>query len=626
MQNTLQPLPMSKKELRAAGIEQPDFVLISGDAYVDHPSFGAAIIGRVLQANGYSVGVIAQPDWKNADAFRTLGRPKLAYLVTAGNLDSMVNHYSVSRHRRSTDVYSPGGKTGKRPDRAAIVYANRCKEAYKHVPVILGGLEASLRRFAHYDYWADSVRHSILIDSGADLLIYGMAERALVEVAEALAAGLSVGDITYIAGTAFHAGTLEKVYDYDCIESYQEVSANKQAYARAFWKQYCEQDSVSGKRLAQAHEKGFVVVNPPAMPLHERELDAVYDLPYTRKAHPSYQEPIPALAEVEFSLTSCRGCFGGCSFCALTFHQGRVVQSRSHRSLLQEAKRLTEANNFKGYIHDVGGPTANFRQPSCKKQRTSGACRGKQCIGYERCERLVVDHSDYIALLKKLRALSGVKKVFVRSGVRFDYVMYDKDKAFLRELAKHHISGQLKVAPEHVDDTVLFYMNKPKHEVYERFVQRYDAVNKELEKDQYIVPYFISSHPGSDLNAAIALAEYLKQSKQRPEQVQDFYPTPGTLATCMYHTGLDPRTMQPVYVARTQREKGLQRALMQYYLPQNHRKVREALVLAGREDLIGFDKRALVPPEREEAGKNPRSSTGRPAKKGSRSQKHGRRR
>lgn len=600
MRKIEQTLPMSVQELKARGIEQPDFVLITGDAYVDHPSFGAAIIGRILERNGYSVGIIAQPRWTDVNAFRALGRPKLAFLVTSGNLDSMVNHYSVTKHRRSTDAYSPGGKAGLRPDRAAIVYSNRCKEAYRGVPVLLGGLEASLRRFAHYDYWEDTVRHSILADSGADLLFYGMAERAMLEVAEALSSGLAIGDITYVAGTCFMKTALDAIYDYELIEPYSAVASNKAAYARAFMRQYREQDAIRGKRLVQEHEKAYLVANPPAMPLTERELDGVYSLPYTRKPHPSYKEKIPALDEVEFSLTSCRGCFGACSFCALTFHQGRVVQSRSHTSLLEEAKKLTQMSGFKGYIHDVGGPTANFRQIACPKQQKSGACADKQCIGFQKCGNLVVDHSDYLALLKKIRSLPNVKKVFVRSGIRYDYVMYDKDKTFLRELTKHHVSGQLKVAPEHVNERVLYYMNKPAHGLYDRFVQRYSEVNRSLGLEQYIVPYFISSHPGSDLHAAIELAEYLKKSGQRPEQVQDFYPTPGTLSTCMYYTGLDPRTMQPVYVARSQKEKGMQRALMQYFLPQNFHKVREALLAANREDLIGFHKEALVPPPRQE--------------------------
>ncbi len=491
MRKEEQALPMSMQELRARGIEQPDFVLITGDAYVDHPSFGAAIIGRILEHNGYSVGMIAQPKWTDVNAFRVLGRPRLAFLVTSGNLDSMVNHYSVTKHRRSTDAYSPGGKSGLRPDRATIVYANRCKEAYRGVPVLLGGLEASLRRFAHYDYWEDTVRHSILADSGADLLFYGMAERAMIEVAEALSSGLAIGDITYVAGTCFMKTSLESIYDYDLVEPYSAVASDKMAYARAFMRQYREQDAVRGKRLVQEHEKAYLVANPPAMPLTEQELDAVYALPYTRRPHPSYKEKIPALEEVEFSLTSCRGCFGACSFCALTFHQGRVVQSRSHTSLLEEARALTKMPGFKGYIHDVGGPTANFRQTACAKQLKTGACKDKQCIGFEKCNQLVVDHSDYLSLLKKIRNLPNVKKVFVRSGIRYDYVMYDKDKTFLRELVSHHVSGQLKVAPEHVNERVLYYMNKPAHGLYDRFVQRYNEVNRSLGMEQYIVPYFI---------------------------------------------------------------------------------------------------------------------------------------
>lgn len=604
------PLPMSRRELQENGIIQPDFVLITGDAYIDHPSFGAAIIGRVLEHHGYSVGIIAQPSWDGISGFQELGRPRLAFLVTSGNLDSMVNHYAVTKHRRSDDAYSPDGKAGLRPDRAAIVYANRCKQAYKGVPVILGGLEASLRRFAHYDYWSDTVRHSILADSGADLLIYGMGERAITEIADALASGMPVEDITYIAGTCFMATTLDRVYDYSETPSYADVDSDKHLYARAFLQQYNEQDAVRGKRLVQKHEKAYLVANPPATPLDRKELDEIYALPYTRKPHPRYKEHIPALDEVEFSLTSCRGCFGACSFCALTFHQGRVVQSRSHHSLLEEAKILINTPGFKGYIHDVGGPTANFRNPSCEKQKQFGVCANKQCIGFSRCEKLTVSHDDYLALLRKLRALPGIKKVFVRSGIRYDYVMYDKDKSFLRELVQHHVSGQLKVAPEHVNEEVLYYMNKPANGLYERFVQRYEAVNRELGLQQYIVPYFISSHPGSDISAAIELAQYLKQSGQRPEQVQDFYPTPGTLSTCMYYTGLDPRTMKPVYVARSQRVKGLQRALMQYYLPRNFNKVREALRICDRDDLIGYGRDALVPPERSDTEYSQKRSVG----------------
>ncbi|MDL2217087.1 YgiQ family radical SAM protein [Christensenellaceae bacterium OttesenSCG-928-M15] len=615
------PLPMSRKELKERGIDELDFVLVSGDAYVDHPSFGPAIIGRVLEAKGFRVGMIAQPQWQTAEDFKKLGRPRLAFLVTSGNLDSMVNHYSVNKRRRKTDAYAPGGKMGLRPDRATIVYANKCKEAYKGVPVILGGIEASLRRFAHYDYWDERVRHSILIDSGADLLVYGMGERAIVEVAEALRADIPISSIRYVAGTGYYTYTLDEVNDHTLIASYQEVGNDKVAYAKAFMQQYREQDAISGKKLVQPHEKGYVVINPPAMPLEMNSLDGVYDLPYTRKAHPSYQEKIPALDEVAFSLTSCRGCYGACSFCALTFHQGRVVQARSHRSLIEEAKKLTADDAFKGYIHDVGGPTANFRAPACDRQKKHGACKDRQCIGYERCTSLKVDHSDYLALLRKLRSLPGVKKVFVRSGLRYDYIMYDKDKTFFKELVAYHISGRLKVAPEHVDERVLSYMNKPSSELYDRFVQRYGALNKAMGRDQHIEPYFISSHPGCDLNAAIALAQYLKDSGQRPEQVQDFYPTPGTLSTCMFYTGLDPRDMKPVYIPKTQKEKNYQRALMQYFMPVNHRLVREALKNAGRDDLIGHHRGALVPPERQreeyanaQKGTGKRTATGRNAK------------
>ncbi len=609
------PLPVSRHELNKRGIIQPDFVYITGDAYIDHPSFGTAIIARVLEHAGYTVGIIAQPDWRDANAFRALGQPRLGFLVSAGNMDSMVNHYSVALHRRRTDAYTPGGVIGRRPDRAVIVYANRCREAYPKVPVIIGGIEASLRRFAHYDYWDDKVRHSVLADSGADLLLYGMGENSIVELADALNSGLAISDITYIPGSCYMAPDLSKVYEYMELPSYIEVSRDKRAYAQAFIAQYKEQDPIAGRRLVQAHEKGrYLVANPPAMPLTKAQMDAVYALPYTRRPHPSYKAHIPALDEVEYSLTSCRGCFGGCSFCALTFHQGRIVQSRSHDSLVEEAKLLTGLPGFQGYIHDVGGPTANFRAPACKKQLDKGSCRGKQCIGFERCSSMTVDHRDYVALLRKLREVNGVKKVFIRSGIRYDYLMYDRDDMFFRELIAHHVSGQLKVAPEHIDDRVLYYMNKPEHGLFQRFAAKYQQINNNLGMDQYLVPYFISSHPGSDLNAAIALAQYLKSTGHRPEQVQDFYPTPGTLSTCMYHTGLDPRDMQPVYVAKTQKEKGMQRALMQFFLPRNFEKVREALRLADRDDLIGFHKQALVPPERA-PGQGQKARNRRPRKK-----------
>ncbi len=590
-------IPMTMAECRARGIEQLDFVFVIGDAYIDHPSFGPAVIGRVLEDHGYTVGIIAQPDWHTCQEFKRLGRPRLAFLIGPGNIDSMVNHYTVAKKRRSTDAYTEGGERGKRPDRAAIVYANRAREAYRGVPVVLGGIEASLRRFAHYDYWDDKVRRSILWDSGADLIIYGMGERQVVEIADALDGGLPAEQVTYVNGTCYRASNLELVYDYELIPSYEEVASDKEAYCRAFMAQYREQDPIRGKRLVQPHEGGFLVQNPPAQPLSAQELDAVYELPYTRMPHPSYKKPIPALDEILFSLTSSRGCFGGCSFCALNFHQGRIVQARSHESLLREAQTLTKLADFKGYIHDVGGPTANFRKPACKMQRKQGACKDRQCLGFSPCPKLEVDHSDYIALLRKLRQVPGIKKVFVRSGIRYDYAMYDKSDAFLRELVAHHISGRLKVAPEHVDDRVLQLMGKPSCALYDRFATKYAQLNKKAGKEQFIVPYLISSHPGSDMNSAVALAEYLHRTGQRPEQVQDFYPTPGTLSTCMYYTGLDPHTMKRVYVSKSSKEKELQRALMQYFLPQYRSKAREALRLAGREDLIGRSKDCLIPPE-----------------------------
>lgn len=601
--------PMTRAELVQHGIEQLDFVYITGDAFIDHPSFGTAIIARVLQSRGYTVGIIAQPDWHSAEAFRALGRPRLAFLVSSGNIDSMVNHYSVAKHRRSEDAYSPGGKAGLRPDRAVIVYSNRCREAYPNVPIIIGGIEASLRRFAHYDYWDDRVRHSVLYDAGADLLSYGMGERSIVEIADHLAAGTPVKEIRSVRGTCFRVNSADELEEgYVLLPSYTEVCASKKTYASAFMQQSGEQDAIRGKRLVQPHEKGCLVANPPALPLPQEELDAVYALPYTRKPHPIYHDHIPALDEVAFSVASVRGCFGGCSFCALTFHQGRVIQPRSHASIIDEVKRLTRDPDFKGYIHDVGGPTANFRQPACKKQLKSGTCREKQCIGYTPCKNLEVSHQDYLSLLRKLRALPKVKKVFIRSGVRYDYVMYDRDNTFLRELVEHHVSGQLKTAPEHVSDRVLRCMNKPSRELYERFEQRYMQLNKNRGKAQYIVPYLMSSHPGAELSDAIELAQFLKERNLRPQQVQDFYPTPGTLSTCMYYTGLDPRTMERVYVARSQEEKGMQRALMQYYLPKNFAVIRKALKQAGREDLIGSGRLCIVPaasrPENGSGGTN----------------------
>ncbi|MBQ2769694.1 MAG: YgiQ family radical SAM protein [Clostridia bacterium] len=595
---------MTRAEFRNTGLDALDFVLVSGDAYIDHPSFGAAIIARLLMDAGYTVGVIPQPDWHSVEAFRIFGRPRLAYLVTGGNIDSMVNHYTVMKRRRSEDAYTPGGKAGARPDRATIVYGNKCKEAYRDVPVILGGIEASLRRFAHYDYWDNRVRHSILYDACGDLLVYGMGEKTILEIARLLNKGVPVSSLTAIPGTCYRANSIDHLEKAVILPSYQQVSSDKKAYADAFMLEEREHDAIRGRVLVQAHEKGYLVVNPPMAPLTTEELDRVYELPYTRRPHPIYKDKIPALDEVSFSIASTRGCYGGCSFCALTFHQGRVIQARSHDSIIREAKLLSHDRDFKGYIHDVGGPTANFRQPACEKQTRCGVCPDRQCIGFEPCKNLVVDHQDYTVLLKKLRQLPGIKKVFVRSGIRYDYLIYDKNRAFLEELAEHHVSGQLKVAPEHVSDRVLYYMNKPRQAIFDRFVQAYEACNRKKGKEQYLVPYLISSHPGSELSDAIELASYLKKNHMRPEQVQDFYPTPGTLSTAMFYTGLDPRTGKRVYIPRDPEEKRMQRALIQYYEPRNFSLVRRALKKADREDLIGFHKEALAPPERTEKSRD----------------------
>lgn len=588
---------ISAEELRARNIEQLDFVLVSGDAYVDHPSFGAAIIYRLLESKGYKVGLIAQPDWHSAAAFQALGKPKLGFLVTSGNLDSMVNHYAVSGSRRDTDAYTENGVAGNRPDHATIVYANRCREAYAGVPLILGGIEASLRRFAHYDYWDNRVRHSILYDACADILVYGMGERAILQVAEALKAGKAVAEINDIPGTCVRVANAENAKNAVLLPSYTDVVKDKRKYCEAFVIQTREQDAVRGKVLLQAHEKGFLRCNPPAKPLLTAELDEVYALPFTRRLHPSIRGHVPALDEVSFSITSARGCFGNCNFCALTFHQGRVVTGRSHNSILNEARSFTKDPAFKGYIHDVGGPTANFRHPACEKQLRSGACADRQCLGFTACRNLDTSEDDYVALLRKLREIPQVKRVFVRSGIRYDYALLDRDDTFLRELIEHHVSGQLKVAPEHVSDRVLKHMNKPPHAVYERFVQKFEAINKSLGLRQYLVPYLISSHPGSNLHDAIELAQYLKQTGHKPEQVQDFYPTPGTASTCMYFTELDPFTMQPVYVAKTHEEKAMQRALLQCFIRRNWPLIRKALRQADREDLIGNGKTCLVPPD-----------------------------
>lgn len=585
--------------MKARGIKQLDFVYVIGDAYVDHPSFGHAIISRVLESRGYSVGIISQPDWRDPESISILGRPRLAFLVTAGNMDSMVNHYAVSKKHRDHDAYTPGGVTGKRPDYATVVYCNLIRRTYKKTPVIIGGIEASLRRLGHYDYWSDKVKRSILLDSAADLLLYGMGERSIVEVAEGLDSGIDIHDLTYIDGTVYRTMDPDSVYDALRLPDFEKICKNKRTYAESFYIQYKNTDHFTAKRLIEYYgNQGYVVQNPPAAPLTTQQMDDIYELPYMRTYHPSYEEAggVPAISEVKFSLTSSRGCFGGCSFCALTFHQGRTVQARSHGSLLREAKEMTHDPDFKGYIHDVGGPTANFRKPSCEKQLTDGVCQNRQCLFPSPCKNLLVDHSDYLTLLRKLRALPGVKKVFVRSGIRFDYLMCDPDRSFLRELCKYHVSGQLKVAPEHICDNVLNKMGKPTVSVYNDFQKAYKRVNEKLGKKQYLVPYLMSSHPGSSLREAVKLAEYIRDLGYMPEQVQDFYPTPATLSTCMYYTELDPRNMKKVYVAKNPHEKAMQRALIRYRDPKNYDLVHEALIKAHRQDLIGWDKHCLIRP------------------------------
>ncbi len=590
-------LPICKQDMIDRGWDQLDFILVTGDAYIDHHSFGTAIISRVLEAAGYKVGIIAQPDWHSTDDFMKLGRPRLGFLVNAGNMDSMVNHYTVSKRLRDKDFYSPGGKMGLRPDRATIVYCNKIREAYKNIDIIIGGVEASLRRFAHYDYWNDKVRKSMIIDSGADLLIYGMSEKQIVQVANNLNDGFQAKYIRHIPGTCYIADSLDELYsDYIEIPSYKEVCADKMKYAEAFKIQYEEQDPVRGKTLVQKHTDKYVVVNKPEMPLSREELDVVYALPYQKNYHPIYEGMggIDAIEEVKFSIVSSRGCFGNCSFCAITFHQGRIVQSRSEESILDEAKEITELPGFKGYIHDVGGPTANFRGPACKKQLTHGACKHKQCLSPSVCKNMDVDHREYLQILRKMRTLPKVKKVFVRSGLRYDYIMADRNDKFLRELIEHHVSGQLKVAPEHVAPNVLKYMGKPAGKTYEEFRQKFFKITDRLEKKQYIIPYLMSSHPGSTLAEAVKLAEYLRDIKYQPEQVQDFYPTPGTLSTTMFYTGVDPLTMEPVYIPKTRQEKAMQRALLQFGNPKNYNLVYEALVQAEREDLIGNGPKCLI--------------------------------
>ena len=602
-------LPVTKKEMETRGIWQPDFVYICGDAYVDHPSFGAAIITRLLESRGYSVGMIAQPDWRKKESIAVFGEPRLGFLVSAGNMDSMVNHYTVAKKYRKQDAYSPGGQMGLRPDRAVTVYSNLIRQKYKHTPIILGGIEASLRRLAHYDYWSDGMKRSVLMDSGADLISYGMGERSILEIAEALDKGFPVSSITFIPGTVYKTKEMPKG---EVLPSYEQLCENKKSYADSFRIQYENTDAFSGKVLIESYgNRGFVVQNPPSKPLSQKEMDEVYDLPYARTYHPMYEKQgkIPAIEEIKFSITSNRGCFGGCNFCALAFHQGRIVQTRSHASIIEEAKSYVTEKDFKGYIHDVGGPTADFRHPSCKKQETKGVCTNKQCLFPKPCKNLEVDHKDYLELLRKLRNVSGVKKVFIRSGIRFDYVNADASSVFLEELAKYHVSGQLRVAPEHISDEVLYYMGKPEHAVYQQFLKKFEKANAKSGKKQYVVPYLMSSHPGCTIKEAVKLAEYVRDMGFTPEQVQDFYPTPSTMSTCMYYTGIDPRTGKKVYVPKTTKEKSMQRALLQYKNPENYELVKEALLLAGRKDLIGFDKKCLIRPrgmaKKEQGGKKP---------------------
>lgn len=592
-------LPITYEDMKQRGWDEVDFTYVIGDAYVDHPSFGPAIISRHLEAHGYRIGIISQPDWKTDASIQVFGRPRLGFIICGGNMDSMVNHYTVSKKHRSTDAYTPGGVMGKRPDYATVVYGNLIRRSYKDVPIIIGGIEASLRRLAHYDYWSNTVKRSILLEAQADILSYGMGERSIIEVADALSSGIAIQDITFVDGTVYKTKSLDSVYDAIRLPDYDNVRTDKKKYAESFYIQYCNTDPFTGKRLIEAYgKKMYVVQNPPAKPLSQEEMDEIYSYDYMRNYHPSYEAVggVPAIQEIKFSLTSNRGCFGGCSFCALTFHQGRIIQTRSHESILEEAKKIIADSEFKGYIHDVGGPTANFRHTACKKQLTHGACQNKQCLFPKPCQNLIVDHKDYLELLRKLRSLPKVKKVFVRSGIRFDYVMADSDDTFLRELCQYHVSGQLKVAPEHVADLVLQKMGKPENSVYQRFIEKYKKINKQLGKEQYLVPYLMSSHPGSTLKEAVTLAEYLRDLGYMPEQVQDFYPTPATISTCMYYTGLDPRTMEPVYVPTNPHEKAMQRALIQYRNPKNYELVEEALRKTGRMDLIGFDKHCLIKP------------------------------
>lgn len=599
-------LPVNKMEIKERGWDRVDFVMVTGDAYVDHPSFSTAIITRTLEKYGYKIGIISQPDWKDVESFKIFGKPRLGFLVNSGNIDSMVNHYTSFKKRRNKDEYSPGGEAGLRPDRAVTVYGNKIREAYRDVPIIIGGIEASLRRMGHYDYWDNKVRRSVLLDSSADLIVYGMGEKTIVEVAEALEGGIPIEEITYITGTVYKTKDKSRIYDYIDLPDFEEIEKDREAYAKSFKIQYENTDSIIAKVLVEKYGSVFVVQNTPAPPLSQMDLDDVYDMEYMRDYHPMYEEAggVPALREVKFSILSSRGCFGGCSFCALTFHQGRVIQARSHQSILKEGEAFVEDSDFKGYIHDVGGPTANFRVKACDKQVKYGVCKDKQCLFPEKCENLNVDHKDYLSLLRKLRKIEGIKKVFIRSGIRYDYLLYENDDEFIEELCKHHVSGQLKLAPEHVSPKVLKALGKPSFDIYKKFIAKYEKVNKKMDMKQFVVPYFISGHPGSTMKEAVELAEYIRDMGHMPEQVQDFYPTPGTLSTCMYYTGLDPRTMEKIYIPNSFEEKKMQRALMQFRKKDNYKLVLKALKEAGREDLIGFDKKCLVRPPKPSVGRN----------------------
>jgi len=595
-------LPISKEDMLRRGWTQLDFLFISGDAYVDHPSFGPAIICRLLEKQGFKVGIIAQPDWRSTNDFKRLGKPRLGVLVSAGNLDSMLNKFTAAKKQRSNDNYSPGGQAGFRPDRATIVYCNRIRELWKNIPLIIGGIEASLRRFAHYDYWSDSVRRSILIDSRADLLVYGMGEKQIKDIADQLANGISIADIRDIQGTCYRSTSLDGIWNHIEIPDYDSVSSDKKAFAEAFKIQYLEQDPIRGKTLVQKHGEDYVIQNRPAQPLTTTEMDELYELPYQRTYHPIYEKQggIPAIQEVKFSLVSHRGCFGGCSFCAIVSHQGRIIQSRSKESILKEAKLLTTMPDFKGYIHDVGGPTANFRVPSCQHQLERGTCKGRQCLAPAPCKELSTNHDDYLSLLRALRSLPGIKKVFIRSGLRYDYLIAADDEEFLRELCEHHVSGQLKIAPEHISPRVTRLMGKSGKDIYLKFMRAYQKVNQALGKEQYLVPYFMSSHPGTGLKEAVELAEFIRDLHYHPEQVQDFIPTPGSLSTCMYYTGINPLTNEKIYVAKHPHEKRLQRALIQYRDPKNYELVYEALVKANRQDLIGYGSNCLIRPRKQQ--------------------------